>query len=508
MSQFIALKLSVAEDQHSAVKRSPLLAGAVQHDQSQLVSIYYDTRRMVLRREGIILRLRKNGPSWMQTVRRQLCAPDGLQRPPEWHEPYLNHFHFGSVDDGELRNWLSRDKLRDNLAAIFETNIRRNSWLVETGRARILVRLDRGWIASAGQREAVSELECQLQQGGVDDLFAFAETLGRTIALPPLLLTKGERGYRLFLGQAEQAVKAAPLALDPYDTPRSAFRQIALNCLFHLQHNHAGALRGDDPEYVHQMRVATRRLKAAMRLFRPVLPESLREELGPPLGQLMQTLGQTRDLDVLMSETVKPVAEALPEEPRLTDLTAVIIDRQYRTREKTRLTLQRPAYGQLLLLAGRLLNSAPLIDPPTDSTETENLLAFADRGLHKLLKRVQQLASAADVDYPPSLHELRIAIKRLRYGIEFFGPLLPDQVGARLVRRLATLQDELGQLNDLANAGILLNACAGTDANLREAVSLVAGWHGRRHAALLADIPSRVKLILGLKLPRLSRHKT
>jgi hypothetical protein len=52
----------------------------------------------------------------------------------------------------------------------------------------------------------------------------------------------------------------------------------------------------------------------------------------------------------------------------------------------------------------------------------------------------------------------------------------------------------------------LLNACAGSDANLREAVSLVAGWHGPRHEALLSDIPARVELILGLKLPRLSRE--
>ena len=63
------------------------------------------------------------------------------------------------------------------------------------------------------------------------------------------------------------------MPIDAQDSPLAAFRLIALDCLSHLQLNHAGAASSDDAEYVHQMRVATRRLRAAMRMFGPVLPD-------------------------------------------------------------------------------------------------------------------------------------------------------------------------------------------------------------------------------------------
>jgi CHAD domain-containing protein len=81
--------------------------------------------------------------------------------------------------------------------------------------------------------------------------------------------------------------------------------------------------------------------------------------------------------------------------------------------------------------------------------------------------------------------------------------MIPGKTGAAAIKRLAGLQDELGQLNDLASAGNLLMVCAGHDPHLREAVTLVGGWHGKHHAELLNDIPNKLKLIRGLNLPRL-----
>ena len=76
--------------------------------------------------------------------------------------------------------------------------------------------------------------------------------------------SKAERGYRLFTGQESPPVKARPLALGEDITPRQAFRSIALNCLEQLQANERGARLGQDSEYVHQARVAIRRLRAAL----------------------------------------------------------------------------------------------------------------------------------------------------------------------------------------------------------------------------------------------------
>ncbi len=502
MAQQIALKLAVAEDRHATLQRHPLLAKAAAREQQHLVSIYYDTGRLALRRAGILLRLRKQGASWQQTIKRQDDSDGGLTLRPEWQAPYLNHFDFSHVDDAGLRDWLQRDKLAGRIAAVFESNFRRTVWPLDPAPdTRILAKLDRGWIASNGRRETISELELQLISGSVDSLYVLALELAQTQALPPLLLSKAERGYRLFLDTPPAPVKAGRVPIDAADTPLAAFRLIALDCLAHLQLNHGGAVHSDDPEYVHQMRVATRRLRAALRMFRPVLPASFAEQLVPPMRGLMQALGQARDLDVLMAEIVAPVAKALPDEPRLTDLASAITIRLYAARSNISHVLRQPAYSRLLLTAGGLLQRTPFVEPP--GTDAPSLLQFADRRLRSQLKKIQVLADAARVDYPPSLHELRIGIKRLRYAIEFFGPMIPGKSATAAIKRLAGLQEELGQINDLASAGTLLMVCAGRDPHLRESVTLIGGWHGPRHAALLDDIPNKLKRIRGLDLPRL-----
>jgi adenylate cyclase len=507
MAQQITLKLEVAEDRHGVLQRHPALAAATGREQHHLVSIYYDTGRMALRRAGILLRLRKHGTSWQQTIKRQDESDGGLTLRPEWQAPYLNHFDFSHVDDTELRDWLQRDKIAGRIAAVFETNFHRTVWQLNPAPdIRILVKLDRGWIASNGRRDTISELELQLLSGNVDSLYLLALELARVHALPPLLLSKAERGYRLFLDTPPAPVKAGDVPIDAADTPLAAFRLIALDCLSHLQLNHGGAVRSDDPEYVHQMRVATRRLRAALRMFRPVLSPGFAEQLVPPMRELMQALGQARDLDVLMAEIVAPVAKALPDEPRLTDLAGAITNRLYTARSNIRHVLRQPAYSRLLLTAGSLLQRAPFVEPPGSGDEASSLLQFADRRLRSQLKKILVLADAARVDYPPSLHELRIGIKRLRYAIEFFGPMIPGKSGTAAIKRLAGLQEELGQLNDLASAGTLLMVCAGRDPHLREAVTLIGGWHGPRHAALLDDIPDKLKRIKGIKLPRLEQE--
>jgi adenylate cyclase len=508
MAHQITLKLAVTEDRHAALLRHPVLGSATARTQQQLVSIYYDTGRMALRRAGILLRLRKHGASWQQMIKRQDDSDSGLTLRPEWQAPYLNHFDFSHVDDPELRAWLQRDKITGRLAAVFETNVRRTLWQFDpTPNTRIQIKLDRGWIASNGRRDSISELELQLVSGNIDSLYQLALQLAQREALPPLLLSKAERGYRLFHDTPAAPVKAGTVPIDAADSPLAAFRLIAQDCLSHLQLNHHGAVRSDDPEYVHQMRVATRRLRAALRMFSPVLPAGFAEQLLPSMRDLMRSLGQARDLDVLMSEIVAPVASALPDEPRLTDLASAITNRLYAARGEIRATLRQPAYGRFLLTAGMLLQRAPFIEPPAADGEAPVLLQFADRRLHKLLKRIHELAAAARIDYPPSLHELRIGIKRLRYAIEFFGPMIPGKSGVTTIKRLAGLQDELGQLNDLASAGTLLMVCAGRDPHLREAVTLIGGWHGPRHAGLLADIPDKLTRIAAIKLPRLGQER-
>ena len=504
MSEQIVLKLAVPPERQERILRHRLLRAADTRQSQQLVSIYYDDHKLRLHGNDVLLRLRKSDGTWLQTVKRQEASLAGLTRRTEWESVYGGHFDFSAIDDAELRRRITRHKLMSRLAPIFETSFRRVTWLLQPGAdVAILVMLDRGWIAAGGRRAPISELELELLSGESGDLYALAEQLAENVTLTPELNSKAERGYRLFLNKASTPVRAGSLSLDAKASPLQSFRLIALDCLSHLQHNHEGAVSSDDPEYIHQMRVATRRLRAALRLFAPVVPQRLGDELLPPLHELMGALGRARDLQILMGQIVAPVAAALPDEPRLTDLAGIVAERLYQARREASRALIQPGHGRLMLLAGSLLNNEVFAVGGMAAADSPSLPQFADRRLRRLQRRVLALAAAARHDDPNSLHALRIATKRLRYGLEFFGSLLPRRRVQASLALFATLQDDLGQLNDLASAGATLMDCAAHDLHLREAVTLVGGWHGPRHAALIAGIPGLLHRLRRLRLPRL-----
>ncbi|MDP2172133.1 MAG: CYTH and CHAD domain-containing protein [Rhodocyclaceae bacterium] len=526
MAEEIELKLALPEDAQRKFLRHPLLRQATNKQSFRLINLYYDTPRLALRERGIGLRLRAKNGQWLQTVKCSGHAAGGLSARPEWETPYAGHFDFSAIDDDAVRSWLDRPKLKTNIAPIFETNFLRITWFfTTTPGTRIAVMLDRGWIAAAGQRQAISEVEIELIEGDPMQLLALAQTFAERIPLAPAPLSKADRGSQLFKQAPNAPVKAVAMPLDAGAAPAAAFRQIALGCLDHLQRNHPGALacNSADPEYIHQMRIATRRLRAAVRLFGPILPEGFAAQLLQPLRDLMNVLGQARDFDVLLAEIAAPVLEALPKEPRLAALVGIITERRFAARQEALRFMASPRYGSIVLQALAALH-APLVsakvgvtagnprgtgETATKETHEESitLLAFARSRLRRLRKKVLALAAQTRVDNPPSLHALRIDIKRLRYALEFFTPLAAPKAMRRMLAHLTQLQDTLGQINDLASAGELLMDCAheqGGDPRLREAVTLIGGWHGPRHHKLLKAVPAGLKQLGRLRLPKLA----
>lgn len=515
MGHEIELKLALAEDAQRNFLRHPLLRQAASRQSFRLINLYYDTPRLELRNRGIGLRLRAQGKLWLQTVKCAGQAAGGLSARPEWETPYTGHFDFSSVDASAVREWLDQPKLKTRIAPIFETNFQRITWHFKPTRdTHIALMLDRGWIAAGGRREAISEVEIELIQGDAEQLLELASTLAGRTPLAPATLSKADRGYRLFKQTPAAPVKATAIPLDTEQSPTAAFRLIALSCLDHLQQNHPGTIASEDPEYIHQMRVATRRLRAALRLFGPLLPADLVTSLVPPLHELMTVLGHARDLDVLQAEIAEPVMQALPDEPRLAALIGVITERRFDARQNAMRFLRSPRYGSLVLQVLAALHgyaaekvgageTVPAGGPPHDT-----LIDFAQDRLRRLRKKVLGLAAQARIDDPPSLHALRIGIKRLRYALEFFAPLASPKAMRRMLAHLASLQDTLGQINDLANAGALLMDCASDDPRLREAVTLIGGWHGPRHQQLLATVPVGLKHLGHLRLPRFVAEKS
>jgi adenylate cyclase len=246
-------------------------------------------------------------------------------------------------------------------------------------------------------------------------------------------------------------------------------------------------------------------------LFAPVLPEAFDERWLPGLRALMSRLGRLRDLDVLQAEILAPVRRALADEPRLIALAGRIAEQRNTARRDVLETLHGADYRLFVLALMGALQQAPFVITATVAAAGDELgqvadsltfVRFATKRVHRLHAKVIAMARLAQRDDPGSLHRLRIGIKRLRYGLEFFAPLMAVKPLRHAVQRLATLQDDLGQLNDLASAGVSLMHCAGTESALREAVALVGGWHGVRHGELLDVVESLVANVPQIRLPK------
>jgi adenylate cyclase len=517
MANEVELKLALPASAQRALLRHPLLRAAVGRKRERLDNIYYDTPQLDLQQRGIALRLRRQGRLWLQTVKCAGVSAGGLSARPEWEKPYAGRFDFTDVDDEHVRKWLCRPKIGANLLPIFETRFSRVTWRVATKDAGhdglVLVTLDRGWIVASGRREEISELEIELVAGTACSVLTLASTLAQRLPLVPAVRSKAERGFRLHAGLPLTPSKAIDIAINAQTPPVIAFQTIAHGCLEQLQLNYAGAVASDDPEFIHQMRVACRRLRAAQRLFAPLLPETFAAPWLPGLRTVMSRLGRLRDLDVLLAETLAPVQRAMAEEPRLAALADQVVEQRARARRDILDTLGGAEYRLLLLSLMSALQQAPFFDSAAGVTTAGQpdvaltVSRFAKKRLQRHHAKAIALAKVAKPDDPASLHRLRIGIKRLRYALEFFAALMATKPLQRALFQLTTLQDCLGQLNDLASAGIFLMRCAGDERALREAVTLVGGWHGPRHGELLDESERLIAQLHHIAMPKMDERK-
>lgn len=489
------LKLALDPAQRRALLRHRLLAAATPLGSRRLTNIYYDTPDLALRKRGVALRLRRQGGQWLQTVK---CAGEvagGLSARPEWEAPYDGiAFDFGIVDDAALRRWLERGRIRNRLTPVFETVFTRRSWRSEPAEGvAVLLMLDAGAIASGGAQAPISELELELAAGDADDLLALALRLATDLPLHPEPLSKAQRGYLLFEGAAEKPCKAGPSPLTPELAPVEGFRAVALECIAQIQANAAGARENRHPEFLHQLRVALRRLRSALRVFAPALDSQKAAGVAGELAALAGRLGAARDWDVLATEVLAPACAAFPADARLARLAAAAAGQRERSQAAARAALSGRDYGRVML---QLLAFCRRPAPAT-TTPAPRLAAFARGELARLQRRVRRRARRAAALGSAALHRVRIAAKHLRYALEFFAPLRSGRRLREPLGHIVALQESLGQLNDLANAARLLEEAAGADAALREAAALVIGWHGPRRAALLARVPADLGALAG-----------
>jgi CHAD domain-containing protein len=235
--------------------------------------------------------------------------------------------------------------------------------------------------------------------------------------------------------------------------------------------NEGGTRLGEDIEALHDMRVAARRLRAAMSLFRPFLPVRM-EALRLQLGWVAAALGSVRDLDVQLERMAEWRAGFDEERGHALDaIEALIHVRRDAARERMLTVLNSRRYEVFVQRFSATLRRGPARRFAPGRT---SILQVAPDLVEKRYGRVRKQASSIRKQAAPeAYHELRIDGKRLRYALEFVGPIY-GKPATEFAARVAALQDVLGLHQDAYVAIDMLEEMARTQSRRLSAATVMA----------------------------------
>lgn len=284
---------------------------------------------------------------------------------------------------------------------------------------------------------------------------------------------------------------SSPPPKKPLLSGQSSMREAARHTLEHqfskLKHVEPGVRAGEDTEAVHDMRVACRRMNSALRLFKDDLPKKRVKKLRPVLEQLRDALGATRDLDVMSADLEKYRATASEEDNTQLEHVAEAWRADRAVHQIALVELLDSADYQTwckrmdAFLEGNDKDGSPRV------AEALPALLWTQYGSVRAYETGLENATLEE------LHTLRIAVKRLRYTLEFFRDIFVGTDGSggnvdALIEPLVALQDQLGSIQDCVVAGAALTDFIATEADrARQAgettsdFQAIAAYHAHLH---------------------------
>ena len=503
----IELKLLIAEEAIASLRNHALIArhivGSVRV--SRIDNRYFDTPDRLLARARMALRLRRVGMRWMQTLKVSNAGGTALSQRDEWETQLVSSGPAPRLALGRLRNTPlaalgSPRTLARKLAPVFATNFRREiRQLALSDGSQVEFAIDVGTIHSgrgkAKKSERIGEVEFELKSGDASALLRFVDRLARDVPLLPLPISKAERGYAL-----ADAIAIVPVKVElpeaKADMPaRAHLSQVVAACqrallldvhVLYASREAAGDERIVDTEFVHQARVAVRRMRSALRMFRPVFGKRRFESINAILRAIGQVFGGVRDWDVFCDQTLDRIARTVGDDDAgKTAMHALRNEAQRQRRDAhTRLFdyLHSPRAGSDALAIERLILRV-------DRRGGSSLEALAPRWLDQHQRRVVDRARRIAALDEEERHGLRIDVKRLRYALDLLEALYDGGDVRRYRNALAELQSELGELNDAAVAARLMRAM-GESAEIGLARERFVAWLSRRLVKRLPKVGS------------------
>lgn len=433
------LKLELTADDADLLEASALFCGnpAVVRQESA----YFDTPDHELARAGLSLRIRRNGKRRVQTVKSERSSAGMLVR-AEWEREATGDHPVIEADNPVAALLKERTAL---LTRVFVVENQRKVW----NRDGIEIALDRGRIVAGDRSASLCEIELERKDGALGALFDLARKIDAITPARINVLSKAERGYRL-LGPATRAVKAAAIAVTADMTAAESFRVVAGACLTQFHRNVPLILdQGGDhgnAAALHQARVAIRRLRSALSIYKAILADDRAvARYNRELRWLAGKLGAVREIDVLIGRVHDGAV-----------LERLIAARANAYAPAASALRSKRCRAVMLELAEWIAIGDWQSRPQTADLREEPVARFAARALGHRRKILKKRAAGLRELGDDARHEARKAAKKMRYAADFFAALYTDKgVRNRLnrfVETLETLQDRLGELNDLATA--------------------------------------------------------
>ncbi|WP_175832645.1 CHAD domain-containing protein [Burkholderia cenocepacia] len=244
---------------------------------------------------------------------------------------------------------------------------------------------------------------------------------------------------------AATLVKAQPVDLTGIRTQHAALFALSGDITAQWLGNECGVLDRDDPEFVHQMRVALRRLRTLMRFFPRFTDRQWKDTLGVDLRWLAKLLGTVRDWDVFATESLPALIAADGGGSDWDGTLDAARAQSMAARVELRQALHSARYARLTL--GWLEWLSALALPAADGDDAPSLRRHATKRVRRLFGHLYGSPSLTSLD-TAARHQVRIDAKRLRYALEFFASLASRRTRTETVKTLARVQSVLGEAND------------------------------------------------------------
>ncbi len=479
----VELKFLVTEAALKTVQQSALFGSPTRRTAQRLRSVYFDTAQADLWRHRTFLRVRSQRGGRLLALKADGDDPTN---------PFLRHEIEVPSPSAEANPALLGEAVAAEIERVtegrpllprFTTDIRRTLHRVTAGGSEIELAFDRGSITAGDARAPVREIELELKSGDAADLFALGLALAEVAPVRLCVMSKAARGMLLSTGGGAAEMRAdSPISAD-HSVDEIIGATIGA-CIRQFISNWPAFETSTGPEPVHQMRVSMRRLRAALALFQREFSCATFGVLRGDAKRIASAMGEARNWDVFAELVRSGPAASFHGERGLETVLAACEAHRAAGYDAVDALLKQVGTTQFVLSALAFVarrgwrNTVPGADLPRLSSPAAGFAALSvDRLHHRLRKRGRHI-----LEMPAGeRHELRVALKRLRYATDFFGNLFPNASAVRAYARAAAkLQDVLGVFNDMVMVSELVQRLQlGGDLHAVRAAGLVIGWYGR-----------------------------